>query len=197
MKKHLRAIAALFLAIVFVMGIAYVSTDARLKASEDDGSTTASEQQHEAKEEKKTVVVDVPKKEESKAEPAKEEPAKEAPKAEPAKEEPKNESEKREAVKEEEPETSAPAAIEESTQETKKAAKPKAVIQLENKGKLTIGDKVKLRAEISGIEVSYKIQWQYRDDKKWVDIKGATGTTYSFKLDEENSDYDYRVVIDY
>lgn len=187
MKKHLRAIAALFLAIVFVMGIAYVSTDARLKASEDDGSTTASEQQHEAKEEKKTVVVDVPKKEESKEES----------KAEPAKEELKNESEKKEAVKEEEPETSAPAAIEESTQETKKAAKPKAVIQLENKGKLTIGDKVKLRAEISGIEVSYKIQWQYRDDKKWVDIKGATGTTYSFKLDEENSDYDYRVVIDY
>lgn len=64
-------------------------------------------------------------------------------------------------------------------------------------GDLYYGDIINMFVEVLGYEdVIYTLNWQYSvDGSSWQNIDGATGTTYSFQITEENGNYSYRVII--
>ena len=70
-------------------------------------------------------------------------------------------------------------------------------IYMEPAGKLNYGDEVRLIAVLNGYDnCIYTLQWQQSaDNASFRDIAGATGTSYRFKVTEENSGYYWRLVV--
>ena len=60
---------------------------------------------------------------------------------------------------------------------------------------LSLGDEVTLVAELEGYDnAQYELQWQMSaDNTEWVDVPGATGTSYTMVLTEENYHAFWRV----
>ena len=69
---------------------------------------------------------------------------------------------------------------------------------LEGVEKVFVGTQITLTAELKGYKGSYEVQWMYEDPKnpgKHVEIPGATGTEYTFNLNETNCTYLYFVTV--
>lgn len=59
---------------------------------------------------------------------------------------------------------------------------------------LTYGDKITLKAVVSGTNLPYSIRWEASEDgKEWKTV--GTGESYSFDLTEGNEAYSYRAVL--
>lgn len=73
------------------------------------------------------------------------------------------------------------------------------VSSLDNTGVVTVGTKVELKAELNGFseEDRYTVQWQYTPDggKTVKNAEGATGLTYSYRVDKTNYAYGWRVKV--
>lgn len=61
---------------------------------------------------------------------------------------------------------------------------------------LTYGDEVTLVAVLNGYgSLVYNIQWQVSRDGSWEDLSGAHTTAYSFVLNEDNYNYNWRILV--
>lgn len=61
---------------------------------------------------------------------------------------------------------------------------------------LTYGDQVTLVAVLNGYgSLVYNIQWQVSRDGSWEDLSGAHTTAYSFVLNEDNYNYNWRILV--
>lgn len=200
MKKCLKVLLSLILATAVVVGISCMSSRHFLKASDDDGSSTAIEQQ-EAYVEEYNATVEVPQREEP------------APVQEQFIEEDvtisAEEPSELEAIEWSE-EDSKECSFEEVTEVFDDFIDPAlfevedttvncdAEVSMENAGDIYYGDMVVLSARVSiDSGVDYSLRWQYNDGAGWKNIEGANDYTYEFEISEQNSLYDYRVVVDY
>lgn len=62
---------------------------------------------------------------------------------------------------------------------------------------LKTGDVFRMTALISGLDdAAYKITWQVDDGSGWTNIRDAHGTDYSLVVNETNSGWNWRYVID-
>ena len=60
---------------------------------------------------------------------------------------------------------------------------------------IRIGEPIRLRCVVTGLEKPYQIQWQYSmDAEEWFDLP-CTEEVFEFILDEKNADMFYRVVV--
>ena len=75
----------------------------------------------------------------------------------------------------------------------KKAFKAKVSVKAKKKNGLHYGDTATLKATVKKNNGKYSIRWEVNVPKKgWKKV--ATGKEFSFKLDEENADLEYRAV---
>ncbi len=75
-------------------------------------------------------------------------------------------------------------------------AGPRIVLRVLNENAIvSYGDRIVLKADISGIQREYDLQWQQNDGKGWSSIPGAYGDEYSFKLTRANEKNAYRVIL--
>ena len=175
MKMNMKRLTVVVLALVVAIGLGYFSWDRALKASEDDGTVTASEQQQTVEQASQPVEVVVP-------------AATDAPEVKEA-----------EAPAETEvpAETEAPVEAE-APVETEAPRDPNFEVEVKmlNDGDVYFGDTVKLQAVLTGeTSANFTYQWQYDDGNGWKNISNETNAIYSFTVTEENSVYDYRVVV--
>jgi hypothetical protein len=58
------------------------------------------------------------------------------------------------------------------------------------------GTQIKMTAVLSGFdETEPSYQWQYNDGSDWKDIEGATSSTYTLDVTEDNYNYSWRVSV--
>jgi len=58
------------------------------------------------------------------------------------------------------------------------------------------GDVIELEGVLIGFDgLEYTVQWQYDDGSGWQDVEGANELTYSFGADEENLNYQWRLMV--
>ena len=70
-----------------------------------------------------------------------------------------------------------------------------ADIELKNDGTMKYGDEIVLQAKVQDTDLSYRLVWEANDsdDRGWYTI--GRGDEFSFTLDADNVDREYRVVI--
>ncbi len=70
---------------------------------------------------------------------------------------------------------------------------------LEQKNHIPAGTVIVLQAELANFDEKdvYTCQWQYsKDEETYFDIPGANELTYAYRINKENFDYVWRIVID-
>ena len=70
-----------------------------------------------------------------------------------------------------------------------------AEIVLVNEGMLSFGDEVTLRAKVQNFTMSYRLVWEANngDERGWYEV--GSGDEYRFRLERENVEREYRVVV--
>jgi len=70
------------------------------------------------------------------------------------------------------------------------------VIRCTNTKPITVGETVKLSAEITGIDWhECTLQWQYLDGDEWKNASGGNDITYSYVLTEANLNTTWRLAV--